>query len=236
MIEELEKKKANTRAEVLEMVGDIPDAEIRPPDNVLFICRLNPYTTEESLRLIFSQFGKIKSCEIIKDRLTSDSLCYGFIEYENNENCVQAYFKMNNVLIDDRRIHVDFSQSVARVNWEHFGGWKKFFQQRARKKNMKRSSGKSSKQKNEDLFELKKRIGFRDEDRPDSGKYSLVYDNESSTREKRRRSRSRSNSRNRSKRRRERDERRRYRDKSRDKSRDRHRDRRSRERDERRRY
>lgn len=31
------------------------------------------------------------------------------------EDCEQAYFKMDNVLIDDRRIHVDFSQSVAKV-------------------------------------------------------------------------------------------------------------------------
>lgn len=29
-------------------------------------------------------------------------------------SCENAYFKMDNVLIDDRRIHVDFSQSVAK--------------------------------------------------------------------------------------------------------------------------
>ena len=31
------------------------------------------------------------------------------------EDCERAYFKMDNVLIDDRRIHVDFSQSVAKM-------------------------------------------------------------------------------------------------------------------------
>lgn len=31
----------------------------------------------------------------------------------------QAYFKMNNVLIDDRRIKVDFSQSVSHL-WKQF--------------------------------------------------------------------------------------------------------------------
>lgn len=25
-------------------IGDIPDAEIKPPDNVLFVCKLNPVT------------------------------------------------------------------------------------------------------------------------------------------------------------------------------------------------
>lgn len=37
------------------------------------------------------------------------------------EECEKAYFKMDNVLIDDRRIHVDFSQSVAKIRWKGKG-------------------------------------------------------------------------------------------------------------------
>lgn len=37
------------------------------------------------------------------------------------EDCEKAYFKMDNVLIDDRRIHVDFSQSVAKIKWKGKG-------------------------------------------------------------------------------------------------------------------
>lgn len=42
------------------------------------------------------------SCDIIRDYKTGDSLCYGFIGYDNDAACEAAYFKMNNVLIDDR--------------------------------------------------------------------------------------------------------------------------------------
>lgn len=63
--------------------------------------------------MIFSRFGTILSCEIIRDKRTGDSLQYGFIEFENQKDCEQAYFKMQGVLIDDHRIHVDFSQSVS---------------------------------------------------------------------------------------------------------------------------
>ncbi|XP_045807991.1 peptidyl-prolyl cis-trans isomerase CYP59-like isoform X1 [Trifolium pratense] len=35
---------AHSRAVVLESIGDIPDAEVKPPDNVLFVCKLNPVT------------------------------------------------------------------------------------------------------------------------------------------------------------------------------------------------
>ena len=97
------------------MVGDIPDADAKPPENVLFVCKLNPVTTSEDLEIIFSRFGPIASCEVICDQKTSDSLQYAFIEFENEDDCTQAYFKMDNVLIDDRRIHVDFSQSLAKV-------------------------------------------------------------------------------------------------------------------------
>ncbi|KAL8903264.1 MAG: hypothetical protein Q9207_004033, partial [Kuettlingeria erythrocarpa] len=68
--------------------------------------------SDEDLNLIFSRFGKIISCEVIRDKRTGDSLQYAFIEFEDQKACEQAYFKMQGVLIDDHRIHVDFSQSV----------------------------------------------------------------------------------------------------------------------------
>jgi len=136
-----DKRKADTTAAALtlEMVGDLPFAEVRPPENILFVCKLNPITRSEDLNLIFSRFGKILSCEVIKDKKTGDSLQYAFIEFDLQESAeqvserlraltghcsllsslLQAYFKMQNVLIDDRRIWVDFSQSVSKLS----GSW-----------------------------------------------------------------------------------------------------------------
>ncbi|PSR83935.1 peptidyl-prolyl cis-trans isomerase cyp6 [Coniella lustricola] len=109
-------REARAQALTLEMMGDLPFAEVKPPENVLFICKLNPVTVDSDLELIFSRFGKILSCEIIRDRKTGDSLQYAFIEFEDKGACETAYFKMQDVLIDDRRIHVDFSQSVSRLS------------------------------------------------------------------------------------------------------------------------
>ncbi|KAF9780010.1 cyclophilin-like domain-containing protein [Thelephora terrestris] len=107
---------ARASALTLEMVGDLPFANVRPPENVLFVCKLNPVTRDEDLELIFSRFGTILSCQVIRDKKTGDSLQYAFIEFDKREEAEQAYFKMQNVLVDDRRIWVDFSQSVARLN------------------------------------------------------------------------------------------------------------------------
>ncbi|KAL8638578.1 MAG: hypothetical protein Q9228_004278 [Teloschistes exilis] len=109
-------REARAQALTLEIVGDLPYAEVKPPENVLFVCKLNPVTEDEDLNLIFSRFGKIISCEVIRDKRTGDSLQYAFIEFEDQKACEQAYFKMQGVLIDDHRIHVDFSQSVSRLS------------------------------------------------------------------------------------------------------------------------
>ena len=44
-IEKLRREReARAQALTLEMVGDLPFAEVKPPENVLFVCKLNPIT------------------------------------------------------------------------------------------------------------------------------------------------------------------------------------------------
>lgn len=121
LAEKRAEKEAKAQAQILEMIGDLPDADCAPPENVLFVCKLNPVTTDDDLEIIFSRFGKVVSCEVIRDRKTNDSLQYAFVEFDNEKSCETAYFKMDNVLIDDRRIHVDFSQSVSKYKWKGKG-------------------------------------------------------------------------------------------------------------------
>ena len=117
--EEWKQRQDTSRAVMLEMLGDLPSAEIRAPENVLFVCKLNPLTNDEDLELIFSRFDQNAKAEIIRDPDTGDSLQYAFVEFTSNEACNEAYLKMNNALVDDRRIKVDFSQSVAKV-WDRY--------------------------------------------------------------------------------------------------------------------
>lgn len=72
------------------MIGDLPFANVRPPENILFVCKLNAVTQDEDLELIFSRFGKILSCEVIRDKKTGDSLQYAFIEFDRQEDAEQV--------------------------------------------------------------------------------------------------------------------------------------------------
>lgn len=179
-------REARAQALTLEMVGDLPFAEVKPPENVLFVCKLNPVTADEDLELIFSRFGKILSCEIIRDKRTGDSLQYAFIEFEHQKDCEQAYFKMQGVLIDDHRIHVDFSQSVSKLS----DTWR----DATNSKRRKQGGGYGG------IDSLQKKRRYRDEqERDDTRHYRMVFDRDDVRRSEngysskpRRRSRSRS--------------------------------------------
>ncbi|CAM1509395.1 Fc.00g031340.m01.CDS01 [Cosmosporella sp. VM-42] len=169
--EELERRRRNREAQAqaltLEMMGDLPFAEVAPPENVLFVCKLNPVTGDDDLELIFGRFGKILSCEVVRDHKTGDSLQYAFIEYSDKASCEQAYFKMQGVLIDDRRIHVDFSQSVSKLS----DSWRKDTNNK-RKANAGRGGWGG-------VRELEKKRQYREEgERRTDGDYGMVYGDE----------------------------------------------------------
>ncbi|KAJ9646352.1 Peptidyl-prolyl cis-trans isomerase-like 4 [Coniosporium tulheliwenetii] len=140
--EEVEKRRrereARAQALTLEMVGDLPFAEIAPRKRAL----------------------------LIRDRRTGDSLQYAFIEFADRASCEQAYFKMDGVLIDDKRIRVDFSQSVSRLpdSWRESGSFKRW-QERGR-------GGFGG------IEGLEKRRQYRNEDAPRAreGRYGYVFD------------------------------------------------------------
>jgi len=52
---------AEHRANLLTIIGDLPDENAQPDRNVLFVCKLNPVTTDEDLEIIFSRFGEIQT-------------------------------------------------------------------------------------------------------------------------------------------------------------------------------
>lgn len=159
-------REAAASAITLELVGDLPSADVLPDSHVLFVCKLNSITNSEDLELIFSRFGEIRSCEVIRDSVSGESLQYAFIEFEKKQDCERAYLKMEGAIIDDRRIHVDFSQSVSNLmgKWRGAKGIK-------RDENGKNSGyrkdrdGRGHSKKREDTRDSRDFRSYRDRDR-----------------------------------------------------------------------
>ena len=100
----------------LELMNDLPHYQIKPSPRTLFVAKLNPITTSESLNIIFNRFGKVINCNVVADHKTNKSLCYGFVEFEDKQQADQAYSKLKDgCIIDGRNVVIDFSQSVKNM-------------------------------------------------------------------------------------------------------------------------
>lgn len=169
--------------------------------------QVEPVTESADLDMAFCRFGPCKA-EVIRDQKTGDSLCFAFVEFMDRRHCEEAYFKMNNVLLDDRRIKVDFSQSVSKL-------WNKV-KRRPWEKTSKRDGDAYSKERKSGGGSGRRELGgnLRLKSRGNDD-FKLVEEEEvasgsrrrrsrSPAREKRKRSRSRSRSRTRARAREER--------------------------------
>uniref|UniRef100_A0A0K0EXF9 ELAV-like protein 2 n=1 Tax=Strongyloides venezuelensis TaxID=75913 RepID=A0A0K0EXF9_STRVS len=64
----------------------------------------------DDLREYFSKFGPIESCKLICDKITGQSLGYGFVQFVNANDAITAREKCNEAVILDKKIRVSFAR------------------------------------------------------------------------------------------------------------------------------
>ncbi|KDR15265.1 U11/U12 small nuclear ribonucleoprotein 35 kDa protein [Zootermopsis nevadensis] len=96
-----------------------PDKNVKgKSDRTIFVARLYRQTKEDSVVEEFSKYGPIRRFRLIRDIVTGSSKGYAFIEYEKKEAANQAYHYANNLIIDGRRIFVDFECGRKLPGWK----------------------------------------------------------------------------------------------------------------------
>nr|CAD7200309.1 unnamed protein product [Timema douglasi] len=88
------------------------------PENTIFIARLDKDTTSETIKKVFSQFGNIKKCSLVRDIVTGFSKGYAFVEYDHESGASKAYRKANKITIDGKSIFVDFECGRLLQGWK----------------------------------------------------------------------------------------------------------------------
>ena len=73
----------------------------------IFICGFPKEVTEGDLVIVFSQYGEIVDCRIVRDKKTGKSKGYGYICYENQKSTVLAVDNLNGIKIGGNIILVD---------------------------------------------------------------------------------------------------------------------------------
>lgn len=79
----------------------------------LYVGNLSYNTTENQLRELFSEVGKVDSVTLITDRHTGRSKGFAFIEMESDEDAKAAIEKLNDTELEERKLNV--SEARPRV-------------------------------------------------------------------------------------------------------------------------
>lgn len=102
-----------------------PNKQVKgDPKATIFVARLNPTTTEDSLKEVFSKYGKIRHCRLVKDLVTGRSKCYAFIEYSHREDAYKASERSHHMILDSNEIIVEMELERILPGWKprRFGG------------------------------------------------------------------------------------------------------------------
>ena len=73
----------------------------------LFVGGLPFSTSEERLREVFAEAGKVESAVVVTDRGTGRSRGFGFVEMSTSEEADQAVAKLNGQDLDGRQLKVE---------------------------------------------------------------------------------------------------------------------------------
>ena len=64
--------------------------------------------TQEEIRSLFSSIGEVESCKLIRDKVTGQSLGYGFVNYQQPDDASKAIQTLNGLRLQNKTIKVEF--------------------------------------------------------------------------------------------------------------------------------
>ena len=73
----------------------------------LFVGSLSYAVTQGQLEELFSQVGKIESCNLITDKFSGQSKGFAFVEMSTEQEAKEAIAKFNNFELEGRKIAVN---------------------------------------------------------------------------------------------------------------------------------
>ncbi|CAL8268029.1 unnamed protein product [Merluccius merluccius] len=83
----------------------------------LYVARLNPQTTEDRLREVFSKYGPVRRLRLVRDTVTGVSKRYAFVEYREERSIVRARREASKLVLDQNELFVDFEQERTLRGW-----------------------------------------------------------------------------------------------------------------------
>lgn len=74
----------------------------------IFVGNLSPNTTTDELRSLFSQYGKISECDIVKN--------FGFVHMENKDEAEEAIRNLHHYMLNGLAMNVEMSRGKPKAS------------------------------------------------------------------------------------------------------------------------
>ncbi|XP_046404090.1 U11/U12 small nuclear ribonucleoprotein 35 kDa protein-like [Ischnura elegans] len=87
------------------------------PENTIFVARLNRQSDEDTVKKVFSHYGRVKKCTLIRNIVTGISRGFAFVEYYHKHDAMRAYAGANHMDIDGKKIFVDRELGRVLKGW-----------------------------------------------------------------------------------------------------------------------
>nr|XP_033341352.1 ELAV-like protein 3 isoform X3 [Megalopta genalis] len=88
-------------------LGQAPQEESKTN---LIVNYLPQSMTQDEIRSLFSSIGEVESCKLIRDKLTGQSLGYGFVNYHRPEDAEKAINTLNGLRLQNKTIKVSYAR------------------------------------------------------------------------------------------------------------------------------
>ncbi len=87
------------------------------PKSTLFVARLHPETTEDTLTKLFGKYGHVSRVRLVRDVVTGFSKRYAFVEYEKEDDARYAFRNAQNIDVDGVTVYVDYEIERTLKGW-----------------------------------------------------------------------------------------------------------------------
>lgn len=87
-----------------------PNVEIGESKTNLIINYLPQGMTQEEVRSLFASVGEIESCKLVRDKMTGQSLGYGFVNYCREDDALKAVSSFNGLRLQNKTIKVSYAR------------------------------------------------------------------------------------------------------------------------------
>ena len=88
------------------------------PSKTLFVSNISHESSDEHIQKVFAEYGRVKSCHLVKDLVTGQSKGYAFVEYEDKYDAQTARSRCHKANVDDKEVTVEFELERVLPGWK----------------------------------------------------------------------------------------------------------------------